>query len=90
MAYSVHDTFPEEELVAAAHIEDTSLLEALKALNDAKAELEVRSNSISHGKCVAKARANGTHADGDPRYKSGDDARRRIMDDERESCSTRY
>ena len=63
VAYSSHDIFPEEELVAAAHIEDASLLEAFNALNNAKAELEVRSNSISHGTCVAKARANGPHAD---------------------------
>jgi centromere/kinetochore protein ZW10 len=39
--YAGNGTFPEEESVAAAHIEDSTLPEALNVLNNAKAELEV-------------------------------------------------
>lgn len=45
--YSGSGTFPEEESVAAAHIEDAILPEALNALNNAKASLEVSFNLIS-------------------------------------------
>lgn len=45
--YSGNGTFPEEESVAAAHIEDDILPEALNALNNAKTDLEVSFNLIS-------------------------------------------
>ena len=39
--YSSNGTFPDEESVAAAHIEDAVLLKALSLLNTAKSDLEV-------------------------------------------------
>jgi hypothetical protein len=62
--YAGNGTFPEEESVAAAHIEDSTLPEALNVLNNAKTELEVRNctlRSLSH--MHPALRANGPSAD---------------------------
>lgn len=45
--YAENGTFPGEESVAAAHIEDTILPDALDVLNMAKTELEVRFFALS-------------------------------------------
>lgn len=48
--YSSNGIFPEDESVAAAHIEDALLPDALNVLNDSKAALEVSLSPISTGK----------------------------------------
>ena len=63
--YSGSGAFPDDELVAAAHIEDTILPDALNLLNNAKTELEVHFLALSTppSSCILESRINISSAD---------------------------